>query len=125
MTDDALKNCKVLRIVGVIFMEIGAGFTRFALFHVCAHAILRTLQFLRASSVIQDFLENPLVFENTMVKTGNYLEKIIPIQWQKRLYIAALNHFYVDYLIMKMIIKPFVGFFEKMKKMEEKWISWL
>jgi NADH-quinone oxidoreductase subunit L len=110
--------------VGIIFIEIGLGFTNFAIFHICAHAGLRTLQFLRAASAIGDFLDNPLIYENTIIKTGIYFEKIIPIKLQKKLYIMALNHFYLDYFIAKFVIRPFRITFELSKKLEDKYINW-
>jgi len=43
--------------VGIIFVEIAMGFQNLALFHMVTHASLRTYQFLRSSSLIQDFVE--------------------------------------------------------------------
>jgi NAD(P)H-quinone oxidoreductase subunit 5 len=46
--------------VGLIVAEIGLGWTYFALVHLIGHACLRTLQFLRAPTLLQDYrsLEN-------------------------------------------------------------------
>jgi NADH-quinone oxidoreductase subunit L len=43
--------------VGMIFVEIGAGFPRLALLHLVGHAVLRTLQMLRAPNTIQDMMK--------------------------------------------------------------------
>jgi NAD(P)H-quinone oxidoreductase subunit 5 len=48
--------------VGIIVAEIGLGLRYVALIHICGHACLRTLQFLRASNLLQDYrsLENAI-----------------------------------------------------------------
>ena len=40
--------------VGLIFVEIGLGWTGLALLHIVGHAMLRTMQFLRAPSLLHD-----------------------------------------------------------------------
>lgn len=42
--------------VGLMFVECGLGLPRLALFHLCAHAVLRYYQFLRTPSALQDAL---------------------------------------------------------------------
>src|SRR5260370_21424331 len=48
--------------VGIIVAEIGLGFRYLALFHLLGHACLRTLQFVRAPTLLQDYrkLENAI-----------------------------------------------------------------
>src|SRR4029077_7159670 len=48
--------------VGIIASEIGLGCRYVALFHLLAHACLRTLQFVRAPTLLQDYrtLENAI-----------------------------------------------------------------
>lgn len=40
--------------LGLIFVEIGLGFDRLALWHIAGHAVLRTAQFLQAPSLLHD-----------------------------------------------------------------------
>mgnify|MGYP003653159323 CR=1 FL=1 len=48
--------------VGIIVMEIGLGFRYLALIHIIGHASLRTMQLLRAPSLLRDYNE----LENAM-----------------------------------------------------------
>ncbi len=41
--------------VGIIFIEIGLGYPQLALWHIVGHCFVRTLQLLRAPSLMQDF----------------------------------------------------------------------
>ena len=94
--------------VGVIWVEIALGFTQFALFHVLAHASMRTWQFLRSSSLIQDFVENPVVQQHHTVHRSTSFEKYVPMGLRKRIFIHALHGFHLDYINLKII-----NFFQK------------
>lgn len=83
--------------LGVIFVEISLGFYKLALVHMVANASLRAWQFLRASSLIQDFHENPLVYQDSVIKRQFSIEKILPATLRMKMYIHALNEFHLDY----------------------------
>lgn len=109
--------------VGIIYIEIALGFTNFALFHIVTHASLRTYQFLRSSSIIQDFYENPAVHQNMQVKRAYSLEKLVSLENQKRVYVHALHGFHLDYFTQKVIN----GFLFPMKlymSWEKKWMDY-
>ncbi len=109
--------------VGIIYIEIALGFTNFALFHIVTHASLRTYQFLRSSSIIQDFYENPAVQQNVQVRRSYSLEKFVSLETQKRIYVHALHGFHLDYFTQKAIN----GFLFPMKlymSWEKKWMEY-
>lgn len=83
--------------VGIIWVEIALGFTQFALFHIVAHASLRTWQYLRSSSLIQDFFENPVVQANETIARNLSFEKYLPASLRRRIFIHALHGFHLDY----------------------------
>jgi NADH:ubiquinone oxidoreductase subunit 5 (subunit L)/multisubunit Na+/H+ antiporter MnhA subunit len=89
--------------VGLIFFEISLGFTNFALFHIVTHASLRTYQFLRSSSLINDFIKNPVVQQDQPIKRSIFFENYLPISFRKKLYIHSLNDFHLDYFTKKII----------------------
>lgn len=108
--------------VGIIYIEIALGFTNFALFHIVTHASLRTYQFLRSSSIIQDFYENPAVEQNVQVRRSYGLEKFVSLENQKLIYVHALHGFHLDYYTQRFID----GFLYPMKlymKLEKKWMD--
>ncbi len=108
--------------VGIIYLEIALGFTNFALFHIVTHASLRTYQFLRSSSLIQDFVDNPAVEFNVSIKRGSFFEKFFSTSFKKKLYIHALHGFHLDYFTKKAIyflLWPINAYI----KLEERWME--
>lgn len=109
--------------VGIIWVEIALGFTQFALFHMVAHASLRTWQFLRSSSLIQDFLENPIVLHDEKISRNLSFEKFFSNKTRKRFYILALHGFYLDFFTQKFLdilsspVRLYIQF-------ENKWMDW-
>jgi NADH-quinone oxidoreductase subunit L len=115
--------------VGVIVAEIGIGhwlpfFWYLALIHLIGHACLRTLQFIRAPTLLQDYrvLENaignrlpqpsgPLPFGDVKVRT-----------W---VYRFALERGYLDSLLTEFIVRPFTSFFLWCGRVERHWTTFL
>ena len=64
--------------VGVIFVEIGLGLPRLALFHLVAHALLRTLQLLRAPNAIHDAQMMQAAAGTHHFETGRQYRAIAP-----------------------------------------------
>lgn len=89
--------------VGIMYIEIALGFTNFVLFHIVAHASLRTYQYLRSSSVIQDFYDNPTVVHNQQIKRSLSLEMFVPSNLRKKIYVHALHGFHLDYFTKRII----------------------
>lgn len=108
--------------VGIIFIEIALGLTNFAIFHIVAHASLRTWQFLRSSSLIQDFFENPMVEHEKNIERSLSIERFVSKDIKKRIYIHALHGFHIDYINHKLIFifcSPMRGYI----KLERKWMD--
>lgn len=89
--------------VGFMWIEIALGFTNFAMFHMVAHASLRTWQFLRSMSLIHDFFENPVVKQDVSIRRGLSFLKFLPERAQKKIYIHALHSFHLDYFTGRVI----------------------
>jgi NAD(P)H-quinone oxidoreductase subunit 5 len=93
--------------VGLIVAEIGLGFRYVALIHLIGHACLRTLQFVRAPSLLRDrrALENAL---------GGRPAQADPSEAGPRwawLYRFALERAYLDGLLDRCVVAPFVRTF--------------
>lgn len=89
--------------VGIIYVEIAVGLTNFAMFHMVTHASLRTYQFLRSSSIIQDFTDNPAVEQNKPIQRRFSFEKLVSNDVRKRVYVHALHAFHLDFFTTKII----------------------
>lgn len=108
--------------VGIIYVEIALGFTNFALFHMVTHASLRTFQFLRSSSIIHDFTDNPAVVQFSPIKRKVSFERLISTETRKKVYVHALHAFHLDFFTTKIInafLWPVRKYFELEKGMME------
>jgi NADH:ubiquinone oxidoreductase subunit 5 (subunit L)/multisubunit Na+/H+ antiporter MnhA subunit len=108
--------------VGLIYLEISLGYTNFALFHIITHASLRTYQFLRSSSLIHDFFENPVVEHNKTIKRKYAIESWLPVDIQKKIYIHALHSFHLDFFTSR-FIDAFLYPMKAFIRLEEKWME--
>ena len=111
--------------VGLVVAEIGLGawvpfFWYVALVHLLGHACLRTLQFVRAPSLLLDYrtVENAL---------GDHLPRpAVRNQgfalWLNRL---ALERGYLDAALKQYFVRPVLNLFRVIHRYEEAWANWL
>ena len=92
--------------VGVVFVEIGLGWTWIALAHILGHATVRTLQFLRAPSMLHDFHQMHSAIGSEVSKSGAQLEDLIPRRAQLWLYRWALDRGHLDTLLDRWVAHP-------------------
>ena len=110
--------------VSIIVVEIGFGLRYIALIHIIGHACLRTLQLIRAPSLLRDY--------NSMINAiGAYLPENLPPAgrisptMQSRLYRFAFDRGNLDSMLDEWIVSPFVNIFKWSDRMERRWTSWL
>ena len=96
--------------LGIVFVEISLGFPRLALAHIIGHAIVRTLQFLRAPSMLHDYHRVHAAAGGHLAKTGAVYERLVPQGLQVWLYRAGLERGYYDSLLERYVIGPFLRF---------------
>jgi NADH-quinone oxidoreductase subunit L len=77
--------------VGVIFVEIGIGWSWIAVIHTLGHATVRTLQFLRAPSMLHDYHQMHSAAGGELAPTGRHLQEFFPQRFQLWLYRWALD----------------------------------
>ena len=97
--------------VGIITAEIGLGFRYLALVHIIGHACLRTLQLLRAPTLLHDYhsLENAI--GEHLPENPGVLVRWVPQPWRVRLYRLSLERGYLDAMIGEYIVRPFTACF--------------
>ncbi len=111
--------------VGVIVAEIGLGFRYVALVHILGHASVRTLQFVRAPSLLLDYhtLENAI---------GDHLPRS-KAPWgrfgsesrREWLYRWALERGYLDAILREYVVGPFVRALRWCDALERRWTDFL
>lgn len=111
--------------VGLIIAEIGIGLRYLPLVHLLGHACLRTLQFLRAPSLLHDHhhLEDA-IGSRPREKEVEWEQRLAP-ETQYWLYRFALERGYLDNLLEKYIARPFVRLFLCVDAMEQALAAWL
>jgi len=115
--------------VGIIIVEIGLGYWLpflwyVALAHLLGHACLRTLQFLRAPTLLQDYrhLENA-IGERLARPPG--LLAFAPRRIRLWFYRFALERGYLDALLIAGFVQPFVRLFLLFDRWERRWVALL
>lgn len=107
--------------VGIITVEIGCGLRYIALIHMIGHACLRTLQLLRAPSVLKDYqsLENAI---GQHLSTGpGFWGRVLPKRQRVWLYRFALERGYLDAILNDYVVRPFIAVFRWCDKQERRW----
>ena len=111
--------------VGIIVAEIGLGFRYVALFHLLSHACLRTLQFVRAPTLLQDYrtLENAI--GERLPRAGPPWNRLGASGLHAWLYRFGLERGYLDTLLADYIVVPFVRTFRWCDALERRWTDFL
>ncbi|MCA9213129.1 MAG: oxidoreductase [Planctomycetales bacterium] len=111
--------------VGIIVAEIGCGLRYVALIHIIGHACLRTLQLLRAPTLLHDYhaLENAI---------GGHLEhaptiwsRLLPDRARALVYRVAMERGFLDAVLKECFVRPFLLLFRWCDGMERRWTDLL
>jgi NAD(P)H-quinone oxidoreductase subunit 5 len=92
--------------VGVVFMEIGIGLKWIAVMHILGHATVRTLQFLRAPSMLHDYHQMHSAIGRELSQSGPRPEELFPERLQLWLYRWALDRGHLDTILDRFVIHP-------------------
>ena len=86
--------------VGLIFVEIGLGWYWLAVLHMIGHASIRTLEILRAPSVLHDYHHIETSLCTVLPSMGLHYERLLPRSWQIWLYRLALERGYSEAVLL-------------------------
>jgi NADH-quinone oxidoreductase subunit L len=95
--------------VGIVFVEIGIGWKSIAIAHILGHATVRTLQFLRAPSMLHDYHTIHSAAGGDLSPTGKHLEDLFPERLQLWIYRWALDRGHLDTIIDRWLIQPLMN----------------
>jgi NAD(P)H-quinone oxidoreductase subunit 5 len=109
--------------VGIITAEIGLGLRYIALVHIIGHACLRTLQLVRAPTLLHDYhtLENAMGSQLS-ADTG-FSDRWVPKSVRVGLYRLSLERGNLDSMIDAYVVRPFIRFFRGCDALERKWLT--
>lgn len=110
--------------VGLIVAEIGLGLRYIALVHLLGNACLRTLQFIRAPTLLHDYhlLENAI--GEPLPRSEGPLARASQ-RWRAWWYRFALERGYLDVLLAQYIVVPFLHLFRWCDGLERRWTDFL
>jgi NADH:ubiquinone oxidoreductase subunit 5 (subunit L)/multisubunit Na+/H+ antiporter MnhA subunit len=83
--------------LGLMFLACGLGFWEFAIWHLCAHAVVRGYQVLTAPSLLHYVHGNPM---------KPVARDLAQLRW---MYIASLQRFWLDPITDRMLVRPVIG----------------
>jgi NAD(P)H-quinone oxidoreductase subunit 5 len=111
--------------VGLIVAEIGLGLRYVPLIHILGHACLRTLQFIRAPTLLQDYraLENAIGAR--LSHPLGLWGWLVPERARAWLYRLALERGYLDTWLSDYVVGPFLAVFRWCDGMERRWAAWV
>jgi len=111
--------------VGIMVVEIGLGLRWLALAHLLGHACLRTLQFLRAPTLLHDYhmLENAL--GTRVPRRSSLWQRLVPQRAADWCYRFALERGYLDALINDYVARPVKRLFQMCDALEQRWTRFL
>ncbi|MDQ1473180.1 MAG: NADH-quinone oxidoreductase subunit [Bryobacterales bacterium] len=107
--------------LGLIVAEIGFGFSWLALAHIAGHAIVRTLQFLKAPSALHEFHGMHAAAGGHLAPTGSHYERLLPAKAQSWLYRLAFDRGHLDTVIDRFFAGALTRFAVRMTSLEVRW----
>lgn len=111
--------------VGIIVAEIGLGLRYIALIHIIGHACLRTLQLLRAPSLLHDYHTIENAIGDHLPRQESSRRRLMSDSVRNWFYRFALERGYLDALLDEYIVRPFRAVFLWCDCMETSWVDFL
>ena len=106
--------------VGVMFVEIGIGWTSVALIHILGHTMVRTLQFLRAPSMLHDDHQMHSAIGGELAADSR-VEDLLPENVRLWLYRWAFDRGHLDTILDRWVIEPLLDLSKLFARMDSLW----
>jgi NADH-quinone oxidoreductase subunit L len=104
--------------VGVVFIEIGFGWRWIAVAHILGNATVRTMQFLRAPSMLHDYHQMHSAIGGDISPAGKQIEELLPERIQLWLYRWAFDRGHLDTILDRWVIDPLLQVSASLAKMD-------
>lgn len=111
--------------VGLIVAEIGLGLRYIALIHLLGNACLRTLQFVRAPTLLHDYHRIENAIGEHLPRPPEPLGRLTSGRLRRWLYRFALERGYLDAFLADYLVSPFVRLFRWFDRLERRWTNFL
>jgi NAD(P)H-quinone oxidoreductase subunit 5 len=111
--------------VAIIVAEIGLGLRLIPLMHILGNGCLRTLQFVRAPTLLQDYRQLENAIGDRLPSMAGFWDRVMPHGMRIWMYRFAIERGYLDALIDDYIVAPFVSVFRFCDRLERRWTDFL
>jgi NAD(P)H-quinone oxidoreductase subunit 5 len=111
--------------VGIIVAEIGLGLRYLVLAHIIGHACLRTLQFLRAPTLLHDYHQLENAIGSSLPRARSTWGRSLPKRARIWFYCLALERGHLDACLAEYIVSPFFRVFQWFDAVERRWTRFL
>ncbi|MFN8708292.1 MAG: proton-conducting transporter membrane subunit [Planctomyces sp.] len=111
--------------VSIIVVEIGCGLRYLALCHIIGHACMRTLQLLRAPSLLKDYYLMENAIGDHLPDQAGFWRRLFPASTRQWFYRFALERGCLDSVLDDYVVRPFIGIFLWSDRMERRWTDFL
>lgn len=107
--------------VGIIVVEIGCGLRYLALIHIIGHASLRTMQLLRAPTLLKDYHNMENAIGASLPHSSSRLANMMPAGLRLWCYRFGYERGFLDTMLDNWIVSPFLRVFQWCDRMERRW----
>ncbi|TWU21566.1 NADH-quinone oxidoreductase subunit 12 [Novipirellula galeiformis] len=111
--------------VGIIVVEIGLGLRYLALIHIIGHACLRTMQLLRAPTLLRDYNELENAIGMRLPEGSSPWTRYLPVSLQGWFYRFGFERGFMDIALDQWVVRPFMSLFRWCDRMEHRTTDWL
>jgi len=108
--------------VGLIFAEIGLGLRIFPVIHVVCHSLFRSIQFLKAPSVLHQMHELQSATGRRSLQRPGAEQSWKSKPWFYRL---SYQRLYLDHLVENLLLIPFLSFCRYLRKIDIMVLDWV
>ncbi len=106
--------------VSIILIEVALGLYWLAIAHTVGHMCVRSLQFLRAPSLLHDAHNVENAIGGHLEPTGEHYRRMLAKPVQRGLYRFALERAHLDAFLDLVVVRPFVRLFGALDRMEQR-----
>jgi len=104
--------------VGVMFVEIGIGWTSVAVVHILGHAMVRTMQFLRAPSMLHDDHQMHSAIGGETARATQF-EDLLPEGVRLWVYRCAFDRGHLDTILDRWLVQPVLDLSKLLARLDQ------
>jgi NAD(P)H-quinone oxidoreductase subunit 5 len=108
--------------VGIVLLEIALGLRMVAVVHIFGHACLRSLQFLRAPTLLHDLhqIESAVGGDVAPAHRRHLFDRLLPRGAERALFRFALERAHLDTLLDRWIVAPLLAVLGRLDALERR-----